>query len=194
MKQTFIRKTHPNFLSHRILISICLLVVIMILIRIVGQYQRYVYAQVWHWRYGSIEKIGDYEIDIPERWWPEQENRSTRILLSRACKNADFLEPKMEIKPVSPGGDIENDAEESRLVHTVISNMSRDPQSGWSFSAVNLQAKKSLWYCIKSEQTILGRTVFTSLSCNASKISYSIDYKGPPEQQREAELIIRSFR
>jgi hypothetical protein len=36
-------------------------------------------AKVWHWRHGGVTKIGNYDVPVPEHWYPEQD--ATSLLL-----------------------------------------------------------------------------------------------------------------
>lgn len=139
-------------------------------------------------------RFGVHEIQIPKLWWVGKTDNAGRISILRACKSTAFIEPEIEVAPVSPGEIAANDAEQSRLEQAVVSDRNRDSQSGWTYSSMSLKARDSVWFCIRDQQTILGRNFSTGLTCYASRIPYSLHYQGPPEQEREAKLIFASFQ
>ena len=180
--------------SRKTLISLCLVVVVLALGVFALRYRRYAHAAAWHCFHSAHVKFGVHEIQIPKLWWVEKSDNAGRLSILRACKSTSFIDPEIEVAPVSPGEVAENDSEQSRLVQAVVSRMNRDPQTGWTHSSLVLNAKGFVWYCTKDQQTILRRNFSTTLKCNAPRIPYSLYYQGPPEQEDEAKRIFASFQ
>jgi hypothetical protein len=175
-------------------ISLCLVVVILALGVFALRYRRYAHAAAWHCFHSANVRFGVHEIQIPKLWWVGNTDNAGRISILRACKSTAFIEPEIEVAPVSPGEVAENDAEQSRLEQAVVSRINRDPQPGWTYSSMSFKARGSVWFCVKDQQTVLGRNFSTDLTCYASRIPYSLHYQGPPEQEEEAKLIFASFQ
>lgn len=175
-------------------ISLCLVVVILAFGVSALRYRRYAYAATWHCFHPADMKFGVHEIQIPKLWWVGKTDNAGRLSILRACKSTAFIDPEIEVAPAGPGEVAENDAEQSRLVQAVVSRMNRDPQTGWTHSSLVLSTKSFVWYCIKDQQTVLGRNFSTDLLCYAPRIPYSLYYQGPPEQEGEAKLIFTSFQ
>ncbi len=180
--------------SRKTLISLCLVVVILALGAFALRYRRYAHAAAWHCFHSANVRFGVHEIQIPKLWWVGNTDNAGRLSILRACKSTAFIDPEIEVAPAGPGEVAENDAEQSRLEQAVVSDRNRDPQPGWTYSSISLKARGSVWYCIKGQQTILGRSFATDLLCYAPRIPYSLHYQGPPEQEGEAKLIFASFR
>jgi hypothetical protein len=139
-------------------------------------------------------RFGVHGIEIPRLWWAKSTDNAGRISIQRACKSTVFIDPEIEVAPVGPGEVAENDVEQSRLEQAVVSDRNRDSQPGWTYSSISLKARGAAWYCIKGQQTVLGRSFATDLLCYAPHIPYSLHYQGPPEQEEEAKLIFASFQ
>jgi hypothetical protein len=180
--------------SRKTLISLCMVVVILALGVFALRYRRYAHAAVWHCFHSDNVRFGVHEIQIPKQWWVEKTDNACRISIQRACKSTASINSEIEVAPAGPGEVAENDAEQSRLEQAVVSRINRDPQPGWAYSSVSLKARSSVWFCIKDQQTVLGRSFATDLLCYAPRIPYSLHYQGPPEQEGEAKLIFASFQ
>jgi hypothetical protein len=180
--------------SRKTLISLCLVVVILALGVFDLRYRRYAHAAAWHCFHSANVRFGVHEVQIPKLWWVGNTDNAGRFSILRAYKSTAFIDPEIELAPVGPGEVAKNDAEQSRLEQAVVSDRNRDSQPGWTYSSISLKAKGSVWYCIKGQQTILGRSFATDLLCYAPRIPYSLHYQGPPDQEGEAKLIFASFQ
>lgn len=179
---------------HRILVRAFMVVAILALGIVALQYRGYVFAMAWHRFHSADVKFGMHEIDLPKLWWAGKTDTTGRLSILRACKSSAFPEPEIEITPASQGEVAESDSQQSLQEQAVVSERNRDPEFGWSYSTISLKSQHSVWHCIKGQQAVLGRPFSTGLTCYASQIPYSLDYQGPPEQEREAELIFASFQ
>lgn len=183
-----------NLLTRRSLSVIASLVLVAAIAVFAAQYRRYAYAAVWHHRHNSSIRFGEHEIQITRLWWPVKPDNYGRISILRASKSSVLLEPEIEVVPAIPGQVAESDDQQSSLANKVVAAGRPDPQSGWTFSVTTLQSKDSTWYCLRDAVLILGKEAFTMLTCNASRVPFTLNYKGPPEQEREAESIFATFQ
>jgi len=158
------------------------------------QYRQYAYAMIWHHSHSAKIKFGEHEIEIPRLWWAGKFDNYGQISILRASRSSVFFEPKIEVSPATVGQVADSDEEQLHLASKVVASENSNAQAGWTFSVTRLQAKSSTWYCIRDAQAIFGSHVFTNLTCNAPRIRYTLNYQGPPKQEKEAESIFATFR
>ncbi|HEY2469880.1 MAG TPA: hypothetical protein VGI45_18830 [Terracidiphilus sp.] len=184
-----------NLFTRKSLSVIASIVLISAIAVFAAQYRQYAYAMAWHYRHHASFRLGEHEIEIPNKWWAGAKADGVgRISIFRASKSSVFFEPKIEVGPASPGEMAQGDDEQSSLANKVVAAARPDPQSGWTFSVTTLRSRNSTWYCLRDADVILGKEVLTNLTCNASRVPYTLNYQGPPEQEKEAELIFATFR
>ena len=182
-----------NFFTRKTLSAVVIIVMLIVVYK-ATQYRSYVYARVWHYNHGDRVSIGEHEIELPGLWWAEKINNAGWISIMRASKSTAFVESKILVSTAISGVAAENDDEQLRLVSKVVSGINHGPQPGWTYSVMTLQAKNSIWYCIRSTEVVLGQHISTGLNCNSSRIPYSLMFGGPPEQENEAKQIIATFQ
>ena len=68
-------------------------------------------AILWHCVHKAAIKFGTHEMDLPKLWWAANADNYGRIPIMRAYKSVILSEPKIEVRPASPGEMTENDAE-----------------------------------------------------------------------------------
>ena len=183
-----------NLLTRRSISRLALIAAISAAGFFAAQYRQYAYAMAWHYRHDASFTLGEHEIEVPKKWWAGAKADGVgRISIFRASKSSAFFQPKIEVGPASPGQMTESDDEQLRLANRVVAAERGDAQSGWTFSVTTLRSRNSTWYCIRDAEVVLGKHVYTSLTCNASRLPYTLIYQGPPEQEKEAESIFASF-
>ena len=155
------------------------------------RYRGFAYAITWHCFHQAVVRFGGHEVDIPRLWWVANTDRWGRTSIVRDYGGPS--EAEIEVSPAGPEVVAADDVEQSRMAQALASLMGRDPGPGWAISVVTLRAKNSTWYCEGEDATALGRHVFSTLTCNAPRIPYSLKYHGPPEKEKEAESIFASF-
>lgn len=158
------------------------------------QYRNYMHAAVWHSLHSGNVTFQNYAIKIPRQWWAKEADRTGRISILRASKSATFFEPRIEVIPASLGQVAETEDGQSRKVNAAVSLKNRDPQRGWTYSATNLRATDSTWYCMEDTLTISANRAFTFLTCNAPQVQWTLNYAGPREHEGEAESVFKTFQ
>jgi hypothetical protein len=144
--------------------------------------------------HGNYADVAGYKTKIPLFWWMKDDDVYHTSLLHRAGPAGRVLQQDIEIRPTIPGEMSESNEEALRVTQAVVSSRNVHSDGSTFSSLLTLRPSAFILYCMKEEIKPPGFDPESELYCHAAGLPYSLNFRGTPAIEKEAESILSSLQ